>query len=104
MNVTVTQTLVSKQVPFSYNHRSNKCLLIKAGCSQVEQVTCLLDGGQLFGDSSRFALPYFVLRKDPEIVGVSHDEVCDGNGESVVVLQNSEPFLQRKNESQTFII
>lgn len=59
----------------------------------LEEVTCLLDGGHVFGDSTAFAGAHFVLREHSEAVRVAHDEVWDGGIEPVVVLQHSEPLL-----------
>lgn len=60
----------------------------------LKEVTCLLDGGHILGDSTGFAGAHFVLREDSEAVRVAHDEVRDGGIEPVVVLQHSEPLLQ----------
>lgn len=66
----------------------------KEGRRYLKEVTCFLDGGHFFGDSTGFAGAHFVLREDSEAVRVAHDEVRDGGIEPVVVLQHSEPLLQ----------
>lgn len=63
------------------------------------EVTCLLDGGHFFGDSTGFAGAHFVLREHSEVVRVAHDEIRDGGIKPVVVVQYSEPLLQVETQS-----
>lgn len=82
-----THLHVNKSNP---EHNSTKC-----------KVTCFLDCGRLLGDSAHLAPAHLVLSEHPEEVWVTHDEVWDGNRQSVEMLQHCEPFLQRVGTQST---
>lgn len=62
---------------------------------QREGGTCLQDLGLLLCNSGVLTYPTLVFRVHSELVGVAHDEVRDGGIQSMVMLQHSEPVLQR---------
>ena len=56
--------------------------------------TCLLDMGELFGDSGRVTESTQVFREDREGFRVAHAGVRDGAGGRAVAPQHREPLLQ----------